>query len=87
MFDRWSRELREVRAVQCMGGVAPRPVLVLHGTDDESVPPFDARVLADAHGCAELRMVGGAGHALRHDPRAVAVLLGWLDRQRTGQFV
>ncbi|MBA2280388.1 MAG: alpha/beta fold hydrolase [Acidimicrobiia bacterium] len=87
VFDRWSRELREVRAVQCMGGVAPRPVLVLHGTDDESVPPFDARVLADAHGCAELRMVGGAGHALRHDPRAVAVLLGWLDRQRTGQFV
>ena len=28
-------------------------------------------------------MIGGAGHALRHDPRAVAVLLGWLDRQRT----
>jgi hypothetical protein len=46
------------------------------------VPPFDARVLADAHGSAELRFINGAGHSLRHDPRTIAVLLGWLDRQR-----
>jgi hypothetical protein len=26
-------------------------------------------------------MVGGAGHELRHDPRAIASLLGWLERQ------
>jgi len=85
-FDRWVRELRDVRAVQCMARLAPRPALVVHGTDDESVPPFDARVLADAHGDAELRMLAGAGHALRHDPRAMAILLGWLDRQRTAQL-
>jgi putative redox protein len=29
-----------------------------------------------------MRIIDGAGHRLRHDPRAVAVLLGWLDRQR-----
>ena len=86
-FETWSRELRSIRAVHCMALVAPRPVLVVHGTDDESVPQFDARVLADAHGAAELRMIGGAAHALRHDPRAVAILLGWLDRQRTAQYV
>ena len=62
--------------------LSPRPLLVLHGSDDESVPVFDARVLADAHGAADLRIIDGAGHQLRHDPRAVAVLLGWLDRQR-----
>ena len=61
-------------------------MLVVHGTDDESVPAFDARVVADAHGAAELRMLAGAGHALRHDPRAIAVLLGWLDRQRSTLF-
>jgi hypothetical protein len=49
---------------------------------DEAVPVFDARVLADAHGDADLRLIEGGGHELRHDPRAVAVLLGWLDRQR-----
>lgn len=86
-FDKWSRELRSVRAVQCMADVAPRPALVVHGTEDESVPQFDARVLADAHGGAELRIIAGAGHALRYDPRAVAILLGWLDRERTSQYV
>ena len=57
--------------------------VVMHGSDDESVPVFDARVLADEHGEADLRIIEGGGHQLRHDPRAIAVLLGWLDRQRT----
>ncbi len=61
--------------------LAPRPLLVAHGSDDDLVPLFDARVLADAHRGAELRIINGAGHRLRHDPRAVAMLLGWLDRQ------
>ena len=58
--------------------------MVIHGSEDESVPHFDARVLSDAHGSADLRIIGGAAHDLRHDPRAIAVLLGWLDRQRHG---
>ena len=49
---------------------------VLTGLDDAV-----ARVVADAHGSAELRIIGGGGHELRHDPRAVAVLLGWLSRE------
>ena len=57
-------------------------MLVMHGEDDESVPVSDSRMLAEAHGSAELRILPGAGHRLRHDPRAVSVLLGWLDRQR-----
>ena len=55
-------------------------VVVPHGTEDDVVPPFAARVLVDAHGSGELRFVTGAGHRLRHDPRAIAILLGWLDR-------
>lgn len=81
-FDEWSRELRRFRPVDAASRFAPRPLLVMHGEEDESVPVADARVLAQAHGSAELRVVAGAGHRLRHDPRAVAVLIGWLDRQR-----
>jgi putative redox protein len=81
-LEAWSRELRELRAVAAAPRMAPRPLLIVHGSDDDLVPAFDARVLVDAHGSAELRIVTGAGHRLRHDPRAVAVLLGWLDRQR-----
>jgi uncharacterized protein len=80
--DGWSRELKELRAVAFAPKLAPRPLLVVHGSEDDLVPVFDARVLVDAHGAAELRIMNGAGHRLRHDPRAVAVLLGWLDRQR-----
>ena len=80
--EAWSRELRELRAVAAAPRLSPRPLLVIHGSDDDLVPAFDARVLVDAHRAAELRIISGAGHRLRHDPRAVAVLLGWLDRQR-----
>ena len=82
-LDAWSRELpRRSGPWRCVDAYAPRPLLVVHGSEDDVVPSFDARVLADAHGSAELRIIHGAGHSLRHDPRAVAVLLGWLDRQR-----
>jgi alpha/beta superfamily hydrolase len=81
-LELWGRDLKTIRAVQCVASVVPRPLLVVHGTDDESVPDFDARVVADAHGHAELRIIPGASHQLRHDPRAIAMLLGWLDRQR-----
>jgi putative redox protein len=81
-IEAWTRQLRDVRPVDDAAALAPRPLLVLHGSEDESVPSFDARVLGDAHGQAELRIIPGAAHDLRHDPRAVAILLGWLDRER-----
>ena len=58
-------------------------MLVMHGEEDDSVPVSDARQLVNAHGDAELSLFEGAGHRLRHDPRAIAVLLGWLDRMRS----
>lgn len=81
-FDEWTRELRRFRPVEAARRFAPRPMLVMHGENDESVPVSDSRMLAEAHGSAELRILAGAGHRLRHDPRAVSILLGWLDRQR-----
>jgi putative redox protein len=50
--EAWTRELRDLRAVACAPRVAPRPLLVIHGSDDDLVPVFDARVLVDAHGDA-----------------------------------
>jgi putative redox protein len=79
----WARELRETRASSAIGKIPPRPLLIVHGSEDDVVPVLDARQLADAaDGEVELRVLAGAGHRLRHDPRAVAVLLGWLDRQK-----
>lgn len=80
-FDAWASELKEVRPLDAAGDLAPRPLLVLHGERDDLTPPDDGRNLAAAHGSAEFRLISGAGHELRHDPRAIAVFLGWLARQ------
>ena len=60
-----------------------RPLLVIHGSDDPDVPIADARALADvATGPSDIDSVFGAGHWLRADPRVIAILVGWLERQR-----
>lgn len=81
-LETWSQPLRTLRASAMVAELAPRGLLVMHGSDDAVVPQSDARALAAAHGTADVRIIRGAGHNLRQDPRAMAVLLGWLDRQR-----
>jgi putative redox protein len=77
----WGREAAALDVEQVAAGLHDRVVLVLHGSDDHVVPVADARAIAQAVGpSAELRIVQTAGHELRHDPRAVAALIGWLDR-------
>jgi len=81
-LDEWARELRDIRPLGLIGKVPPRPILLVHGANDEVVPVLDARALADAADArVELRVLPGAGHRLRNDPRAIALLIGWLDRQ------
>lgn len=81
-LDAWARELKEVRPLSLIGKIPPRPILLVHGTNDEVIQVIDARALADAaQGQVELRVLPGAAHRLRHDPRAIAILIGWLDRQ------
>jgi uncharacterized protein len=81
-LNAWAREIIAVDAVKAAVSMGDRALLVLHGSDDAVVDPGDARRLVEAAGMnAELRVVFAGGHRLRHDPRAVAALLGWLDRQ------
>lgn len=82
-MDDWARAFRRFRPAFAAQRFAPRPLLVMHGEDDESVPTSDSRQLAASHGEAELSLLSGAGHRLRHDPRAIAILMGWLDRVRS----
>jgi len=79
--NQWADELRQHRAIDSIEDIGSRPLLILHGTNDRQVPSDDARQLAKAHPSPELRFVSGADHRIRHDPRALAVLLGWLERQ------
>ena len=77
----WTREMRECRPLAAIAGIPPRPLMIIQGDEDDTVSTWDARALVDASGGrAELRIISGAGHRLRHDPRAIAILLGWLER-------
>jgi len=79
---KWGREFSELRPDEAAGALGGRPLLILHGAEDDEVPVAHARQLADAAGPqAELHVLPGAGHRLRADPRAMALLVGWLERQ------
>lgn len=81
----WAAELVALQPLEAAGKLAGRPLLVVHGTADDEVPTAAARALADAAvptGPVDLRVVPGAGHWLRADPRVVATLIGWVERQR-----
>jgi len=81
-LGRWGAAFTELDPAEAARKMAPRPVLVVHGADDEEVPLADARRLADTAGPGmELHVLAGAGHRLRADPRAIALLVGWLERQ------
>ena len=65
--EEWTRKFRRFRPVASARRFAQRPLLVMHGEEDDSVPVSDARQLVNAHGSAELSLFEGAGHRLRHD--------------------
>ena len=78
----WAAELVALRPLEAAAALGDRPLLVMHGSEDPDVPTAAARALADAAGPqAEMRIVYGAGHWLRADPRVVATLSGWIERQ------
>jgi len=82
--DAWAEEIVSLAPLDAAGALGARPLLVVHGSDDSEVPVAAARAVADAalEGPVDLRIVPGAGHWLRADPRVVATLIGWIERHR-----
>ena len=62
-----------------MAEIAPRPLLLVHGSQDETVEVSHAHKLYDRAGKPkQIIIVEGAGHRLRQDDRAVAIVIDWL---------
>ena len=80
----WAADVVALAPLDAAAELRGRPLLVVHGSDDGEVPTAAARALADAAspGPVDLRIVPGAGHWLRADPRVVATLVGWIERRR-----
>ena len=71
-----------VSPIKYIAGIAPRPLLLVHGSQDEMVAMAHAhRLYAAAREPKQIIIIDGAEHRLRHDDRAVAAVINWLKSQ------
>jgi putative redox protein len=77
----WMQEFRTLKPLETNARLKSIDSLILQGSDDDVVDVKSAHEFHNALGeKCEKRIIESAGHRLRYDPRAVATLLGWLDR-------
>ena len=59
--------MNTVRPVDVIGSISPRPLLIIHGLNDQVVPPANSeRNFARARQPKQLWLVPGAGHGKAH---------------------
>lgn len=76
---KWYNDFLEVRPAHWLPFIHPRPVGIVHGDRDETVPVRHAHALYDAAWePKKLTVLEGATHQLRKDPRAPQVIRDWL---------
>jgi fermentation-respiration switch protein FrsA (DUF1100 family) len=75
----WIDGFRRVSPINHIRRIAPRPLLLIHGSQDETVPVSHSHRLYDTAGeTKQLVIIDGAGHRLRQDDRVISNVLDWL---------
>jgi len=75
----WISGFRLVSPIKYVARITPRPLLLVHGSRDETVEVSHAYKLYDEAGePKQLIIVDGAEHGLRQNDRAMAAVLDWL---------
>jgi len=71
-----------LRPLDLVGSIPPRPLLIVHGSDDEWIPVEQARRLRDRAGQpCRYAEVDGANHSFSwHRGRLRDLIVGWLDQ-------
>ncbi len=78
---KWLNGFNEVRPIDYVDKIAPRPLLLVHGDRDETVDISHARRLYKKAGePKQLVIIDGAGHRLRQEERAMKRVTGWLKK-------
>jgi len=81
-IEDWSNGFRLIRPIKNIAGIAPRPLLLVHGNQDDVVEVNDAyRLYAQAGEPKEIIIVNGAGHRLRRNDKAMTAVTSWLKSQ------
>jgi fermentation-respiration switch protein FrsA (DUF1100 family) len=77
--EEWFNGFKTVKPIDYVAGISPRPLLLVHGSQDEIVDVGEAHRLYDRAGePKKLAVIDGAGHRLRQNEEAMAAVLEWL---------
>jgi len=79
--EKWARGFDEVRPIEWIHKISPRPLLIIHGESDQTVPLSHARELyRKAKEPKEISIIPGAEHKLRLSEPAMNTALAWLKK-------
>lgn len=82
-IEDWRDGFRQVSPINYVAKIAPRPLLLVHGSQDDVVAVTHAhRLYARAQEPKRLVIVDGAGHRLRLNDQAMNVVIDWLKSSR-----
>jgi len=77
--EKWFSGFRMISPIKHVAGIAPRPLLLVHGSKDELVDVNHAHRLYDKAGePKQLIIVNEAGHRLRGSNKAITIVINWL---------
>tara|TARA_Y100000590_G_scaffold139933_1_gene160390 strand:+ start:2593 stop:3390 length:798 start_codon:yes stop_codon:yes gene_type:complete len=75
----WAAEPQELDPSKWVGLVHPRPLLLLHGTEDTVVDPIALQILQDCSGTeTQSRLIPGVKHRFRSEPEVMQISIEWL---------
>ena len=79
--EEWARGFEKINPIDHIEKISPRPLLIVHGDNDETVPPDHAHMLYDkAKAPKDIAMIKGGDHRLRHSEPAMDAALSWLKQ-------
>lgn len=77
--EEWFHGFELVKPINYVAGIAPRPLLLVHGSKDDVVDIGHAYRLYDKAGePKKMVVIEGVGHRLRRDDKTMATVLEWL---------
>jgi len=80
-IDEWFNGFKQVKPIDYVARISPRPLLLVHGSRDDLVDVGQAYKLYERAGePKKLVIVEGAGHRLRQNNEAMTVVLDWLKQ-------
>ena len=80
--EEWLNGFKLVSPIDYIAEIAPRPLLLVYGHDDEIVQVNHAhKMFEKAREPKQLIIIDGVGHRLRRDDRVVSIAVDWLKSQ------